>query len=286
VTPRAELPPVRKPRVLLTFPAFPPVAAQLLRLVSQERVSYQQITELIRADAAFATEVLRLANSAIFCLRYEVVSILHAISVLGINRLKGLVIMVAMRDFLKGASPLAAMRKSWRHNLACALASEVVAEACWVDKGFGYTAGLLHDVGMLALVASRPEEYGALVNDPGLDVKSFLERERELVETDHCEVGHWLLAHWGLPKAFWEVAARHHELPGLNELEMTGVVRLGCRTASMAGFPAAGEAPAWEPQRLQRWIPEASWDALQSQLNSLPEAIACKINLFDCEFLN
>ena len=274
-----------RPPALRDLPPFPPVAARLMRLISQEEPSFKELADLIRADAAFSAQILRLANSPVFAFRHEILDIPHAIAVLGLNRLTALVMTIAMKEFIFAAKHNDAIRKCWRHNLACALSSELLAAAFWVDKGLGYTAGLLHDVGMLALAASNPETYATLVNCDGYDIAAFRERERELLGLDHCEAGRWLLEEWDLPKEFRQVAARHHDLPREDDLEITGLVRKGCQLADMTGFAICGEGPSWDPDVPLSWLHEPARLKFSEQLEDLPMTIATKINSFDCDFL-
>ena len=272
-----------KPRALRDLPPFPPVAARLMRLVSEDEPCYKEIADLIRADAAFSTEILRLANSPVCALRYEIFDVPHAIAVLGLNRLSGLVMTVAMKDLLLLAGHHEALKKCWRHNLACALSTELLAEACWVDKGLGYTAGLLHDIGMLALVACNADDYAELLGSND-DVAALREREQGLLGLDHCEAGRWLLEDWELPLEFRQVAARHHDPAGEDDLEITDLVRKGCQMAGMAGFTVCGEAPPWEVEVPLEWLREEARDRFREAFEALPLAIADKINSFDCDF--
>ena len=106
-----------KPRALRDLPPFPPVAVRLMRLVSEDEPCYKEIADLIRAAAAFSAEILRLANSPVCALRYEVFDVPHAIAVLGLNRLSGLVMTVAMKDLLLLAGHHAQLSE-WRRRAA------------------------------------------------------------------------------------------------------------------------------------------------------------------------
>lgn len=274
-----------KPRALRDLPPFPPVAARLIRLVSEDEPCFGELADLIRSDAAFSAEMLRLANSPVCALRYEILDVPHAIAVLGLNRLNGLVMTVAMKDLLLLAGHHEALKRCWRHNLACALSAELLAEASWVDKGLGYTAGLLHDVGMLALAAVNPDPYTDLIKRDQYDVAEHRRRERELFEIDHCEAGRWLLEDWGLPAVFQQVAARHHDACREDDLEVTGLVRKSCQVADMAGFTVCGKAPPWDPEVPLGWLNEPARIRFKEQFEDLPITVATKINTFDCDFL-
>jgi putative nucleotidyltransferase with HDIG domain len=275
------------PPALRDVPSFPPVAANLMRLVSEneDSFSYKDVADLIRTDAGFSVEVLRLANSPVFGFRYEIRDIPHAIAVLGINRLRAIVTTLAMKEILMSGRQHEAVQRSWRHNLATALACEVLAAAFWVEGGLAYTAGLLHDVGLLAMAATHADLYADLINSTVPDVEEFLEREQSMMGLNHCEAGHWLLTEWDLPDEFREVAAKHHQTTREGTSEIVNLVALGCITATMAGFPVTAHEPIWEPDLIIQSLPERVQDRYESKLEDFPMEVATKINSFDCDFL-
>lgn len=274
-----------RPSALQNLPPFPPIVARLMKVISDEDFSYREVGDLVRMDAEFSAELLRLANSPVFGFRYEIKGIPHAIAVVGVNRLRGIVMTLAMRDFLLSGSQQDALRKCWRHNFACAMVTELLAEACFIDKGLGYTAGLLHDVGMMALITTQGEEYACLVQAHA-DPRKLMEAEREHFGVDHCEAGRWLLRNLDLPNEFQQVAARHHETPNRDNLDTPGLVHVGSGTANMAGFAALHEAPPWDPTWPLSWFDEAIRDRFGDRIEELPMDIATRINSFDCDFLN
>ena len=273
------------PQALRNMPPFPPVAARLIRLISQDEPCFKEIADLIRVDVAFSTEILRLANSPVFAFRHEIVDIPHAVAVLGLNRLSGLIMIVSMKDLILGARHHDSLKQSWRHNLACALAAELLAEASWIDKGLGYTAGLLHDVGMLAMACSNIDIYTRLMGTDEHDMANFRECERELLGIDHCEAGRWLLEDLELPVVFQQAAARHHDPPSDDEFESTDLVRKACQVADMTGFAICGEPPPWDPQVPLSWLNESAQERFKDEFKDLPDNIAMKINSFECDFL-
>ena len=258
-----------------------------MRLVSEEddSFSYKEVAALVRADAGFSVEVLRLANSALFGFRNEVRDVTHALAVLGINRLRAVVTTLAMKEILTSGRRNETVQRSWRHNLATAIGCELLAGAFWVDGGQGYTAGLLHDVGLLAMVAAHSESYAGLINTPVSDIDVFLERETAMMGLNHCEAGHWLLTDWDLPNQFRQVAAEHHEPPRSGTTEIVKLVALGCAAADMAGFPVTAQQSVWEPEQIVERLPERVRDRYEAKLEDFPMEVATKINSFDCDFL-
>lgn len=274
----------RKPSVH-ALPAFPAVARKLMILVSREGSNMQEVSRLIKSDAVFSAEVLRLANSAVFGLRYEVVSILHALSVLGMDRLQALVLTVAMRDFFSTVRHEPLLKRCWRHNLSCALVAEWAAEFCWLDKSVAYTGGLLHSLGHLGMAALYPEEYLHAADGEMEHGDGFATRQRELTGTDHLQTASWLVQEWGLPGLFTELCSCHHSGDHLNPDQLPGLMALACEVSDQLGFSIVDRDVAWEPQAFLERLPEARRWSISGRLSELPELIPFRVNVFEQEFL-
>ncbi|MCP5118371.1 MAG: HDOD domain-containing protein, partial [bacterium] len=178
-----------------------------------------------------------------------------------------------------------ALRRCWRHNLACAMVTELLADACFIDKGLGYTAGLLHDVGRMALISAQGDDYAELIGSQS-DLLTLIEAEHDRFGINHCEAGRWLLENLGLPEEFQEVAALHHEPPDRDQLSAPGLVHIGSGTADMAGFNGVGSAPPWDATWPLSWFNDAIRDRFRDRVEELPLDIATRINAFDCNFLS
>jgi HD-like signal output (HDOD) protein len=216
------------------LPPFPPVAAKVISLLADDSVSFGEVADTLKTDVALTAEVLRLANSSLFTARTQVTSVLQAVSFLGSGRLVGLMLTLSMSKVLRQAKSSEIMRRSWRHNLASALAAKEFAHSFGKETNEAYNAGLFHDIGRLAFLVAEPVPYEAIVRKGG-DVQQL---EREYFGADHCEAGAWLLKEWKLPKAFSDAARYHHDpTPECDELIM--LVNASCILANRTGFSVA-----------------------------------------------
>lgn len=223
---------------LENLPPFPAVATQLLRLVSDEDVQLTEVGKLIATDPVFAADVLQIANSALFGLRFQVKTIPHAIFVLGLERVKGISLTRALGDYLSPALRIEALRRCWQHSLAGALLAEKLARACGIDADFAYTAGLLRDIGRLALLVKYPRPYAnmlAVSLENGLDLR---DTEQELFDIDHCQAGYWLTEKMQMPPELREVVARHHDAPNGGPFGLVHTVRAADLMSDALGFGA------------------------------------------------
>jgi HD-like signal output (HDOD) protein len=273
--------PERKPplRLLESLPSFSPVAARLLGLAAEDQVSMREVGELIGADPGLTADVLRLANSPLYAQRHEINSLLRAMALLGMEAVRGMVLTVALRNFSRSATKSPVFQQCWRHNLACALISADLATALWKERDIGYTVGLLHDAGRLALLAAHPLTYGRLLQLGAVNVQEMNQQERELFEMDHCEIGGWLAETWQLPEDF-HAAMRHHHDPVGDEQGYPHIVHYACTLASMAGFQAWGKPAEWNTDALQALLPNNSRALLEA--GELIPRVAAGINSLEC----
>ncbi|HLG97643.1 MAG TPA: HDOD domain-containing protein [Bryobacteraceae bacterium] len=225
---------------LKRLPPFPLVASKVAELLTSEPTSFQAVADILETDAALSAEVLRLANCPLTGVRYSVGSIVQALGLLGSRRVATLIMTLGLSKLIRRAGKSEAMRRLWRHNLACALAARHLAEARQRDSSQAYYAGLFHDVGRLALLVQDPVAYDqALATGANID-----KMERAKFGVDRCEAGTWVIEKWRLPHEFIEVGLQHSDPPP-DSTELTVLVHQACQIANQLGYsllPVTGTA--------------------------------------------
>ncbi len=195
-----------------SVPPFPAVALKALRLMAGTDTSLLGLCDLIRSDHAFSTAILKIANSPLVGFPKSVTSVLQASMLLGFGRLRSLAITVGLRAYFNNSfTPL--MKLCWRHSVACALIAERSAKSRFLDYEFAYTAGILHDIGRVAMAKLMPESYARVMERGADQAQDLLKTEYELCGIDHCQAGRSLVHAWNLPEAFLHITACHHDLP-------------------------------------------------------------------------
>lgn len=218
------------------LPPIPAVAVKLLGLLAKEEVALGEVAAAVSTDATIAAEVLRAANTAYYGIRGEVTSVRHATTLLGVARIRALAATIGLRRFLGQALKIPAVQRCWRHNLACAVTAEQVALRLGGNAADAYTAGLLHDIGRLALIVAHPKQYPELLDTADADGLAMLELEREALGMDHCEAGQWLAQHLLLPQVFQDVAGHHHQPAAVGPTEMLARIGIACALADWMGY--------------------------------------------------
>jgi putative nucleotidyltransferase with HDIG domain len=241
---------------LESLPPFPRVALKAMNLLSGTDTSLSELCDLVRYDPVFAGEILRIANSPLIAFSKEVTSIMQASMLLGFRRLRKLVITVGLRSYLD-KSPTPGVRACWRHSVACAMVAEQTARWNSVDRDLAYTAGILHDIGRVALATVSPKAYSDLVEraetEPPWDP---LQAEHDCFGIDHCSAGLQLVKSWKLPELFIETTSLHHE-PLTHREDAAEVVRLSCRLADALGFVAVRHRSIQSCEEILSEFPES-----------------------------
>jgi HD-like signal output (HDOD) protein len=216
------------------IPPFPAIALKALNMLGGKDTSLLNLCDLIRSDPAVSIAVLQIANSPLIAFPKSVTSVLQASMLLGFRRLRSIVITVGLKSYLANSfTPL--MTACWRHSVATAIIAERSATWSFLDTDFAYTAGILHDIGRVALATLMPSSYGCVVERVADHALQVLQIEQELCGIDHCQAGRALIATWGLPEPLCEIAACHHD-PTQTPAGTAALIPPSCALADCLGF--------------------------------------------------
>src|SRR3569832_1657605 len=134
------------------LPTLPVVALRLGEVIHSKNVSVNQITELLKADPSISAKLLRLVNSPYFGIPGGVSDVARAIPFVGFRTLYQLVLSISVLETLRIGAGGLDPRMLWTHSLTVATAArELAQEVRYSDPGACFTAGLLHDMGKIAL---------------------------------------------------------------------------------------------------------------------------------------
>lgn len=191
-------------------------AQVIMRVAADENVSLTQIVSLIEKSSELTARILRCANSAYYGQRSQICSVREAvIRVLGLSVTKSLILAMALAGSFR-LRPCAGFDKErhWFVSVTTAtLAQDLSRKLLVYDKpapGTAYTAGLIHNLGVLALLHSFPNQMEQVFAQ---DNSSNLQQAMmNLIGVDHRIAGGWLAQRWGLPEDLI-LTITHHEDP-------------------------------------------------------------------------
>lgn len=210
------------------LPALPQAAMDALALLQDTESTVPQCADALARDPALTARVLGLANSAFFGARGKVASVAGAIQVLGRRSVTALLATATVSQAFRpaagagtgagagaGAGDLIPFDFSafWRHTLATALAAQGIARERREDDGLAFTAGLLHDIGVLALATHFPAELGAVTRWAHAHDCSQLDAEHAVLgaAVDHTRIGGMIATHWHFPANVTAAIRWHHQ---------------------------------------------------------------------------
>jgi putative nucleotidyltransferase with HDIG domain len=194
---------------------IPQVALKVLRLMDENRYDIEPIANEIRKDQVITARMLQLANSAMFGVKKNITSLDHAAVFLGQDLLVKLVLTAAVQGYFEQTGMGYALCKGgvYYHSLGCAKIAEILARTTEREEpAKAYTAGLLHDIGKVALDQYVASAYPLFYRDLMETKDDILSIEQQLLGIDHTRVGHLLARQWSLPSPL-EQAIRHHHHP-------------------------------------------------------------------------
>jgi putative nucleotidyltransferase with HDIG domain len=190
----------------LELPLLPQVASQVMALTSDPSADAAKLSSLIHQDQALAAHVLRIANSPAYMPRSPVVSLQHAVAMLGINLLSEIAFTASLKS---GAFQVPGyedeVKQLWRHSLASGAFAKEVARTRRVNVESAFLCGLLHEIGkpvVLRTVTNIAREQKIIADKPLLQL---------LIEGHHSRVGCIVGEKWGLPKQVIEATQYYAE---------------------------------------------------------------------------
>jgi HD-like signal output (HDOD) protein len=194
------------------LPVLPQVATVVLRLADDPNASARNLEKMIERDPALSAKTLRVANSSYYGLS-NVGTVARAISILGMNTIRSLVISVSFQQMTSGRMTAKNFDKVafWSHSLAVATAARILGKMQVPDKAEElYIAGMMHDVGYLVLDRFYPNELDEAIRTAQADKVSVCDAETKLLGFNHGTVGGLLAQKWGLPAPLEHAIKYHH----------------------------------------------------------------------------
>jgi len=238
------------------LPSLPAVVMELLSAVDQADADISVLAKKVSHDQALTAKTLRLANSSQFGLAVKLTTIQQAITYLGFETTRNLILAAAVTGcFPAGRCPGFDDKAFWRHSIGAACAARVLARRLHFNQDIAFTAGLLHDIGRLALVTLYPEPYaGVLAYRSAHDV-TVREAERAVLGVDHVEAGAALAEHWNFSPTMAHGLAQHHTPEALGAGFLATIVHVA--DAVVHGLDLAAEQEELVPT-----VSAVAWTAL------------------------
>lgn len=259
---------------IVTLPTIPPVLSDLNAAIASADSSASDIANIISRDPPTATKTLRLANSAYYGLRNKVTTVNHAVTMLGFNIIRNLVLTATVFDLTPGhgVSGLFEKEKFWQHSLAVGVVSKLVAREAFPQAARRgdefFICGLLHDLGKIILDQYQHSGFEEALVLSRERVVPLIEAEREVIGCTHSEVGSLLAKRWNLSREVTCTIGYHHfptMAPEEGEKHALGVHLADYIARAMGMGSGGGSDPPLDCE---------AWDALRLGKRKLPAILS------------
>jgi HD-like signal output (HDOD) protein len=195
------------------LPSLPTSYAKINQELTGEDPSLQRVSEIIAQDIAMSAKVLQLVNSAFFGLARRVQTIEQAVTLLGTDIIKSLVLSNAAFSQFQPKSSRFSAEQLWSHSLLVGAVAAAITKAQRAERtviGEALQAGILHDLGQLILATHLPVAFDTALEQAGAQNVPLIAVETNALGSTHAQVGAYLLGLWGLPDSTVEAVAFHH----------------------------------------------------------------------------
>jgi HD-like signal output (HDOD) protein len=260
-----------------SLPTIPANYQGVLRAIHSPHSSFQDIGDAVNKDMGITSRVLQVANSAFYGYTKKITNPTEAALLLGVETLKSLVRYThLLNNFPHAPSTGAIFDRVWRHSAGVGAVARKITLLQTGDEGMAdeaFTAGLLHDIGKLALMSIKPEEYKAIFREAaeGKTVGHLLERVK--LGTTHAETGAYLMSLWGIPFDILEAVAWHH-YPSESRTEKFSpltAVHVANVSEHLRTNPARAE---FAPKLDERYLRDiAVWEQVEEWMKLAPDDI-------------
>ena len=195
-----------------TFPALPAVVTKVMAVTANSESSANDLMEVILPDQSMCSAILKVANSAFFGVPRGVSTVERAVVVLGFEEIKNIIIGKAIFASFPQVNKENRHTISlfWEHAFTCGLAAKVIAESLHLSPSEFFIAGLIHDIGKLAMLMTFPHDYSILGEISNLSHFSITAEEQASFSISHDKVGLQLGHRWLLPEQLVMAMGYHH----------------------------------------------------------------------------
>jgi HD-like signal output (HDOD) protein len=242
-----------------SLPSLPSVYTEIVREMNSRDPSLRKVGEIIEKDIGMSAKVLQLVNSAFFGLPRHVAIPSHAVSLLGLEIIKNLVLTIhVFSQFNQSMIRQFSLMELWEHSLRVSRYTKRILELEHCDQNtidHGFLAGMLHDIGKLVLAVNMPDQYDLVFRLASEGKLQFHEAEERILSASHAETGAYLLGLWGLPHPIIEALAFHHDISNTTHLVLSPLIAVhfsDCLDRELYPKEYLGIAPAFNASQMEK----------------------------------
>ena len=195
------------------LPTLPNVATKLIAITAREDTTLADIAALVSQDISLSAKILKVANSSFYSFPQQIGSIKQAVSILGTNAVRSLVLSFSFLTMKRGKQKTSFnFEKFWERALASGVAAKLVLEKVKnADTEEIFICGLLQNLGELIFARTLPEQYDEVLKALEDETAEAATLEIEHLGANHTEAGYQVAKFWGFPETLLLPIIHHHD---------------------------------------------------------------------------
>jgi diguanylate cyclase (GGDEF)-like protein len=271
---------IRRLKICTSLPTPPSTAVRIIDLANSPNASLMQIADAVAFDAALAAKMLKVANSPLYNSRRSASNVRQAISLLGTHAAITIALSFSLAGGLKSSRQSSKAQLFWQRSILSALACRVLAQRFKLPADDLLLAGLLQDIGILAMQTALTDSYTQATTHAA-DHDQLLLAERAAFGSGHDEVGYWLLKRWNLPDHLAvSCLTSHIEPKGESAVNPNSCVAVSGFLADVFLKPADPTVTLRATNAASRWLGMEA-QALTEIIDGMREGVMEVEDLFD-----
>lgn len=201
-----------------TLPSVPQIITEVSAMLDNERTSANDLCKVISKDQAIVAKILAVANSPLYGLPRRVSTIEFAVVIIGFEHMRNILVALSLVDAFKNRSTSTWNHSAyWMHSLITATAAKRIADDLRYPKsGEVFTAGLLHDLGLVVLQRYMNSDFLKILHLVDEQQIRHINAEEQILGFTHQDIAEFLLERWNFPPYIIETVLYHHK-PSLAE---------------------------------------------------------------------
>lgn len=200
-------------RQVNTFPALPATVNKVMAVTGNPESTAEELMQAILPDQSMCATILKIANSAFFGLPRQVSTLEKAVVVLGFDEVRNIILGKAVFTSFQKLQKLNKEDANlfWEHCFTCGIAAKIIAEHLGYPPSELFIAGLIHDIGKLAMLMSFPHDYLLMIELSKPHQFRSVSTERETYSVSHDEIAMHILKRWLFPEKLVTAIGYHHQ---------------------------------------------------------------------------
>jgi putative nucleotidyltransferase with HDIG domain len=231
-------------RKIEDLPTLPIISQKILKASEDKNISFKELSKIIERDQVLAVKIIKIANSAFYGFLSKVSSLEHALTLLGTNEVRSIVLGFSVYQFF---SPIKAdyfdRTQIWKHAILCSQITKLLEMHFRIpDDDSLFLSGLIHDIGKVVIDQYFHEEFLQIIDYISSNHSSFSTAEKSVLGVTHYQIGAKLLSQWRFPpKVVMQVLYHHAPWYDKNYETNSIILYLANIFTKLSGYPCHQE---------------------------------------------